>query len=42
MKTDQYLDPPDPQVLQGAGSDIDFQLLGVYYNVDESPQALLA
>ena len=41
MKTDQYLDPPDPQVLQRAGSAIDFQLLGGYYNVDESPQALL-
>ena len=41
MKTDQYLDPPDPPVLQRAGSDIDFQLLGGYYNVDESPQALI-
>ena len=40
MKTDQYLDPPDSQLLQSAGSDIDFQLLGGYYNVDESPQAL--
>ena len=42
MKTDQYLDPPDPQVLQRAKSNIDFQLLGGYYNVDDSPQALSA
>jgi len=40
MKTDQYLDPPDPEVLARARSAIDFQLLGGYYNVDEVPQAL--
>ena len=41
MKTDQYLDPPDPKVLARARSAIDFQLLGGYYNVDEAPQALI-
>ena len=40
MKTDQYLDPPDPEVLARARNAINFQLLGGYYNVDEVPQAL--
>ena len=35
MKTDQYLDPPDQRVLQRTTNDIDWQLLGGYYNVDE-------
>lgn len=41
MKTDQYLDPPDEQVLQRATNDIDRQLLGGYRNVDTIPQALI-
>ena len=41
MKTDQYLDPPDQQVLQRTTNDIDRQLLGGYRNVDEIPQALI-
>ena len=41
MKTDQHLDPPDPQVLQRTTNDIDRQLLGGYRNVDEIPQALI-
>ena len=41
MKTDQYLDPPDQRVLQRTTDDIDWQLLGGYYNVDEIPQALI-
>ena len=41
MKTDQYLDPPDQQVLQRTTNAIDWQLLGGYRNVDEIPQALI-
>jgi len=41
MKTDQYLDPPDQQVLQRTTNDIDWQLLGGYYNVDDPPRALI-
>ena len=41
MKTDQYLDPPDQQVLQRTTNAIDRQLLGGYRNVDEIPQALI-
>jgi ectoine hydroxylase-related dioxygenase (phytanoyl-CoA dioxygenase family) len=41
MKTDQYLDPPDEQVLQRATTDIDRQLLGGYRNVDATPRALI-
>ena len=41
MKTDQYLDPPDQQVLQRTTNAIDWQLLGGYRNVDEIPRALI-
>jgi len=41
MKVDHNLDPPDEQVLQRAGNEIDRQLLGGYRNVDEKPQALI-
>ena len=41
MKTDQYLDPPDEQVLERAATDTDRQLLGGYRNVDEVPRALI-
>ena len=41
MKTDQYLDPPDQQLLQRTSDDIEFQLLGGYKNVDTIPQALI-
>ena len=41
MKTDQYLDPPDQRVLQRTTNDIDWQLLGGYYNVDDPPRALI-
>ena len=41
MKVDVNLDPPDEQVIERVGDDIDKQLLGAYRDVDTAPRALL-